>query len=440
MKEKVLTVLEELISALVFILVLIWPMNHLIAVRNIDIGVIFLLSLIFFWLGEKYKFKYFKEDKLLGIGIVAFLFLIISTSFFSSFKECAFLEIRGQFWAPLLLGVGSYLLVKAGFNYKRLFVYIFVAFFAIVAYHALYSLNVFAQHHTLPYRSFGITKGLDELNFLMPYLFSFFAVEFVFRIIKGKFLFKVSSFALFLLFMVVVFSLVVQFKRNGVFSLTFLVVSVMFFSFVLKFKFKNLSKKLILFALIGFVGSMWLVYFDYKHDKRWREFDRTFKITVINDNMDWYRLKYPPGVDGSAYRRLFYYKEGYKFLKENPFGYGFARNVFGKVASDKYHIKFSDHAHSTFINVLLSVGVEGFLVYSFIFFTLMYIGVKSFMKYRSYFGLLLFYVATSFYFRSFVDDILKNHYLQQFVLLVALSFFAIKREIDESNVSSLKEE
>jgi O-antigen ligase len=151
--------------------------------------------------------------------------------------------------------------------------------------------------------------------------------------------------------------------------------------------------------------------------------------------MDWYRHKVPKGAEESAYVRLFAYKETYKFVKSNPFGYGFSRDIFSKIANKKYNLKnFKMYADSSLINILLSSGILGFIIYSAIMILLMYIGIKNFLVYKSYFGLLLFYLASSFYFRSFLDDLFKNHYLQQFVFLAALTFFAMKREIGENNI------
>ena len=432
--------LEEIIYILVAILIIVWPMDHMIAVRNIDIGLIFILSIINLFIKKQHIKIYFdKFDKVLIYLLIFFATIILLTSYFSSFFPRTFQEIKGQFWAPLLLGISGFLLIKSNIEVKKLFNYIFFAFFVLVAYHFLFSINYYLLNHTLPLRSFGVTKGLDELNFLMPYIFAFFAVEFIFRLLKFPSIIKLNSLNLLILFLIAVFSLFVQFKRNGVFSLMFLVVSMIFFVFFMLRKKISVKKLVFPFILVSFV-SIIVITLDLKYDKRWDSLYGTYNLVFVKNDMTWYQKKVPHGYFSSNYRRLFYLRESIKFIKENPFGYGFSREIFSEIASKKYNLKnFHDHAHSSLLNILLGEGVLGFILYSLIMFLLMYIGIKNFLKYESYFGLFLFYIVSSFYFRSYLDDIFKNHYLQQFVFISVLAFFAMKREIYENKVSSIKE-
>jgi O-antigen ligase len=436
----ILEFLKQSFYLFVFLLVIVWPMAHLIAVRNILIGLIFVNSFSLFILSKKkINITFEKYEKLIFILIFLFLGLSLFLSFISPFKEYCLKEYFHQFSMPLVLGISAFWIIKSDIKYKKIFEIIFWGMFLFVIYHVLYSFHFYLAHHRLPLRQYGITKGLDELNFMMPYVFAVFAVEFISRgLNKKNFFLKVSNPVLVFMLLISVFSIIVQDKRNGYISLIFLILSVSVFIYFYntkKYNLKFFSKKFVLILTISIIISAALAYTDYKLDPRWKDFKRTYNIVFVQDNLDWYHHRIPKGTDDSTYRRMFYFKESFKFIKENPLGYGFGRNIFSKIASKKYHIHYVDHAHSGFLNILLGEGVIGFLIFSAFMFLLMYTGVKNFLLNESFFGLLLFYFSTSYYFRNFLDALFKNHYLEMFAFFVFLSFFAMKREVYEKNSS-----
>lgn len=435
---------NESLFLYVFLLAVIWPLGHVIAVRNILIGLIFINSIFLFYLNKKNGNikNFYKDNESLKLGILLCLFFIwvLIISIFSPFKNYSLHEYIHQFFPLILLGISGYFIVNSLQNYKKIFEAIFWGMFILVIYHVLYSLHYYIYYKQLPLRSYGIVVGLDEINFMMPYIFSFFAVEFIARIFKQKhFLLNVSNSTLVFFILLSIFSIIVQNKRNGYISLIFLIVSLSFFYYLYNIKNNKLNlfnKKLLMTVIISILFSVTLGFIDYKLDPRWKDFKKTFNIVFIQDNLDWYQHKIPKGTDDSTYRRMFYYKESLKFFNENIWGYGFGRNIFSKIASKKYNINYHDHAHSGILNIILGEGFLGFILFSLIMFILMYIGIKNFLLYESFFGLLLFYLSTSFYFRNFLDALFKNHYLQQFVFLAVLSFFAMKREMYEKDHSS----
>jgi len=294
--------LEEIIYVLVAFLIIVWPMDHMIAVRNIDIGLIFVLSIInYFYSKHRFSFSFEKKEKYLILLIGIFFMLMFIISFFSPFYPKTFLEIKAQFWGPFLLSISGYFIIKSNIDYKKLFVIIFISYFIFVAYHFLYSLNYYIKYHKIPMRSFVLTKGLDELNLLMTYIFAFFAVEFIFRIIRKKTILNISNLHLFILFGIAVFSLILQFKRNGVFSMLFLGISIVFFV-LLMLKNNKLSKTYLLpiIVIAGLITS--LAFYDFKNDKRWNRLYRTYNLVFVKNDMTWYQKKIPHGYFSSNYR------------------------------------------------------------------------------------------------------------------------------------------
>jgi O-antigen ligase len=285
-------------------------------------------------------------------------------------------------------------------------------------------------HSHFPFRTFGITKGLDELNFMMPYILTFFSVEIIFRFLNKSSLIKISNSFLSILLLIVLFSLYVQAKRNGIISIIFMIISSIFF---IKLVSNQITKKVIVFVLIGvFIGGS-LLFFNIKEDKRWNKVSKSFNIVFIQNNMSFLKHKVPNGLDTSNYERMIYFREGIKILINEPLGHGYGRGIFGKILSKKYDVNIHTHAHSGMIDWGVGIGIPGLLLWSLIIFLLVYIGFKDFIVNESYFGLFLVYLSTSFYFRNFLDSMNKDHMFQQFIFLASLSLFAIYKEKYEKN-------
>lgn len=422
------------IYALIGLLVFVWPMDHIIAIRNITLVFLFLLSWFYYYENKK-KINILNSDikllKTIYIFIVLFIFWSIVVSYYSSYRDYALKEIS-QFKELILLGITSYFLINSKINYKNIFIIIFTTMLIFPIYHSIYSFHYLLYHKSLPYRSFGITVNLDGLNFLMPFILAFFAIEFIFRFTERKTILSfLSNKIVFFLFTVLLFSLIVQSKRNGIISLIFMLFSIIFFIKIIN-RTKN-TKNYIVLTIITIFSIIALGYIDIKVDKRWKNFNKSLNIVFVKNNMDDLYLKIPPGVDASAYQRMFFIREGLKLITDKPMGYGFGRGAYGKALSNKYHIHRKTHAHSGIIDWGVGIGLPGLFLFSGICFILIYLGIKNFIEYKTYFALLLTYVSTSFYFRNFLDSLIRDHMLQQFVFLSGLCLFAMYREINEKN-------
>ena len=439
MNTKKLKMIKNSLLFFIGLLVLVWPMPHTIAIRNIDIGLLFIFTLFNYW---KYKnhssfLEYQKINKILFLLLIIFLLWAIFVSLISPFRNYCLKELYGQFIPPIILIFISFFIINSDFEKikNQIFITIFITLMIFPMYHALYSIHFFLTHHHFPFRSYGITVGLDEINFLMPYLLTFFAVEIIFRILKRKTILPFSNSLLGLLFLISIFSLYVQAKRNGIISILFLIISVIFF---VKLIHKQITKKFILLSLAGLIIGSALLYFDIKEDKRWDTLKATFKLVFIQDNMAGLYGKLPKlpngqRADTSNYKRLFMIREGIRLILDNPIGYGYGREIFGKALSKKYHVNIHTHSHSGVIDWGIGLGIIGLIIWSAICFLILYVSFKNFVKYQNYFALLTFFLTTSFYFRMFLDSINKDHMLQQFVFFTSLALFAMQKEINEKN-------
>jgi len=422
-------ILSNLLYFLIGILVLVWPMPHTIAIRNIDIVLIFVVSLLNFL---KYKQKYFifsKREKIILESLGLFMIWSIIISIFSEFRNYCFNELKA-FINLILLGSSAYFIINSNIDYKKVFLIIFSVMMIFPMYHTLYSLHFYLLNHHLPFRSYGLTVGLDEINFMMPYILTFFSVEIIFRFLNKKSLIPISNSLFSLLLMIVLFSLLVQAKRNGIVSITFMIISIIFF---IKLVSHQLSKRIIIFSIIGVIIGGSLMFFNIKEDKRWNKLFLAYNVVFIKNDMSFTKGEIPYGWEGSNYIRFIYFREGFRLIKDNPLGYGYGRNIFGYLLSKKYNIHTATHAHSGIIDLGVEVGIIGLLLWSIFIFSLIYLGFKQFIGYQSYFGLFIVYLSTSFYFRMFLDSVNKDHMLQQFVFFIFLGFFAIYKEQNEKN-------
>jgi O-antigen ligase len=402
-------------------------MPHMIVLRNIDIVLIFIASIINFINNKKIFFNFQKYEKIIFVSLGLFVSWAFIISLFSEFRNYCFHELKA-FINLGLLGSSAFFIINSNIEYKKVFLIIFGILMVFPIYHTLYSFHYYLLYHKLPFRSYGLTVGLDELNFMMPYILTFFSVEIVFRVLNKKSFFPVSNTVIGLLLIVILFSLYVQAKRNGIVSVVFMILSIMFFINIISDK---ISKKIIIFSFIGFVIGGSLLFFNIKEDKRWEKLSLAYNVVFIKHDMSFLKKKLPYGLDDSNYKRLIYFREGIKLILKNPVGYGYGRTIFGRELSKEYHIHSRTHAHSGMIDWGIELGVIGLIFWSVFIFVLIYIGFINFIKHESYFGLFIVYLSVSFYFRMFLDSINKDHMLQQFIFFVFLGFFAIYREKNE---------
>jgi len=421
----ILKILPQIIYFLIGLLILVWPIPHVIAIRNIDIVLIFIISFINYIKNKNIVFSLQKYEKIILSSVIFFIIWSIIVSIFSDFRNYCFHELK-SFINLILLGSSAYFIINSkNIDDKKIFLIIFNVLMIFPIYHSLYSLHYFLLNHYLPFKSFGITVGLDELNFMMPYILTFFSVEIIFRFLNKKSLIPVSNSLFSLLLMIVLFSLFIQAKRNGIISIIFMIISIIFF---IKLSVHQLSKKFVVFLISVVIICGNLIFLNIKEDKRWVNLFLAYNVVFIKNDMNFFKGKIPYGWEGSNYIRLIYFREGFKLIKENPFGYGYGRNIFGYVLSKKYNIHTATHAHSGIIDWGVEIGIVGLLIWSVFIFSFIYIGFKKFIEYQSYFGLFIIYLSTSFYFRMLLDSVNKDHMLQQFVFLLFLSFFSMYKE------------
>lgn len=430
-------------TSLIFIslLLFVWPLPNVAGVRNILLGLILLVCIFLFYKSNNEKINNMSQIKPIIITYALFLLWVVAgTLLFAIDSKESLSEIRGQLGFTTISIFIAYIIGSKGSVYltpKVLVTTVFSILFLFVFYHDLTALKYYILKEQIPYRTYGLTVGLDELNYLIPFILSIFLVEFLFRLLKYKRMLPFDNFILSLMFLFTIASLIIQAKRNGIISISILLLSVAILYFLIHKKdFYRYYKRIIVVFIVFLTLIVTILYVNFQSDKRWSSLLETAQIVLTTDKLTGIfgnteerpLLSNGRTVGSSNYYRLAYIKEGLILIKENPLGIGYDRRAFANGIKEKYSINGGTHAHCGFIDLGVGTGVIGLIIWTALIVSIVLTGFREFMNKQSYFGLLAAVLATSFYFRMFVDSINRDHMLQQFVFLISLYLVLMLQE------------
>jgi hypothetical protein len=175
-------------------------------------------------------------------------------------------------------------------------------------------------------------------------------------------------------------------------------------------------------------------------DPRWERFIETAEIAWQTEKSTaWYRPRREPlpllqdgrAVDESAYLRVAYLKEGTKLLLANPWGTEISRHAFRNLLVAKYGKSNVAHSHMGLIDFGLSAGFPGIVIWVMFMASLGYVGWREYSNRGSAIGMVLLIVVLSFFLRTFIDSTLRDHILQQFMLVFGV-LLAVTMPVQES--------
>lgn len=324
---------------------------------------------------------------------------------------------------------------KGSFTFEKLLILLFIAYMTHIIYVDLFAFRHYVEFGEVPLRIAGLTKGHDEVSFLVATFSAFMASELFFRFVLKKRVLPISDSIFLFIFTLFVAALLVQAKRNGMISAGFLVFSLLFL-WLYERRGTISQKGLWLYVFFAILMVSAIGFASYKLDPRWKSFAQTVEIALDTKThkawLNWEKYKPPllpngEPVDHSNYMRLAWIKEGALLMADNCLGYGYGRNVCGHAFKEKYG-EGGGHSHSGFIDFGVGVGVLGLAIwYLFVGFAA-YSGVRAYMKNKSYAGMVLFFLAVGFGFRMLIDSVNRDHMLEQFAFLTALLFTLAKKD------------
>ena len=110
-------------------------------------------------------------------------------------------------------------------------------------------------------------------------------------------------------------------------------------------------------------------------------------------------------------------------MQEHPLGIGYSRTAFGDQIDRKYGLGGvfrGSHSHSGLIDFGIANGFPGLVLWLVFLASLAWTGWRAFEGEQMALGLMLIFLVSGFFGRSIVDSNLRDHMLQQFLMIVAI--------------------
>lgn len=348
-------------------------------------------------------------------------------------------EWKGQ-WLPtglsFVIGAGiAYLLMSAqlGKPYSAvcLVVAIPITWFVIV-YSAIVVQDSIASHTFLT-RHLGMTDHPSNVGYLFALLEPILIADLLSRAIKREPLLALPVWLPLMVLALGVFALVAASSRNG---LLMMLLAFVFGAAILLYELRKTypPKRIMAVFLLALTLLAGYVFISLKTDTRWQNFIQTVPIAWdIDRHTAWIeaqdanvtQLIDGKSVDTSTYYRIAWAHEGWRMLFAHPWGMEISRHTFNKLEQEKFGKVGMAHAHNSWIDFGLNVGVAGLILWGAFLFLLAKKGWDAWTSKGEILGLALTMVVLMFAVRGFVDSIFRDHIVGQFMLVAGLLFGAL---------------
>lgn len=425
--------LEIVGLAFLGLLFFVWPVPHTVSVRDL----LLVSNLVVFgqlaWVRGGWRAALHGLSipviTLAGLAVwMYFVALLISPETTWSLHEIVSQWVRG--FTALL--IGAFVALAAREN-PRFMPGVFVVLLAVLAVHILFvdyqGVRELWRSGSLD-RSAGLTEGPDKSNYLTNILFGFLLVDLFFRAVYRKHVLPLSRVALTAALALAAVSVIAEGTRNGMVTL---VLMLLLLAGLYWRERRDRLSKLALSAGIAVMiaialGGVALVVtarqssnlndlidtipiaWDTEHYKAWQD----------NAQNNWPKLPNGTTVDVSFYQRIAWLKEGLLLVRDHPFGIGFGRDAFGHGLKAKYG-KGTGHSHSGLLDMAIGLGIPGALLWLGFFASLASVAWRHCRAGANYAALLLLLLLTDYGIRMILDSVIRDHMLQQFMFLVALT-------------------
>lgn len=434
----------------IFILLIIWQMPGTIALRHA-----FLAILLFTSLALSVTHRIIVKEAICSIpscillALTAWMMLVIA--WWGVEPALSWREFTAQWCIPLLCAycgvVISGVSVQAQ-RINRLLLVVFWAMFLQVLLHDIFNLVFYIRHHDFALRAAPVLRiaewlqqerqgrvdvfepGLmDKFSYINNGFAALLVAEVVQRLLKQTRLITINNLLLCVAIVAMVFCSYTLQTRNG--NVGLLLLLLMSGALVVARLITPQNRRKVIAAATAFVlalGAIGLWFF--KSDPRWQTLAATVPIALdTQTHKAWLRQGPPPllpdgqPVNDSNYERLAWAKEGLLLIRDQPLGTGYNRNAFGDGIDRKYALGGSyrgGHSHSGLIDLTIANGIPGLVLWLAFLLSVVCIGWAAFTGSGVGAGLMVIFLISGFFGRSIVDSNIRDHILQQFMLLVAL--------------------
>lgn len=441
---------------LIFLLQVVWHMPGTIALRNVLLGLLVLMTAGLCLGVKRDNWSEIPVPKL-SLSLLGLLTIwIVAVNFFwGDYPKLHWAEFRSQWILPVACFVLGWLyttisnLYRQGANKVLLWI-VFWAYFIPVLVHDVMSLLYFQEVGELPFRNAPffdlpdivanwsnlptLAAGFSGQNpgffsYVNSILSAFLVAELVQRFLNKTPYILIPSWVIAFGLLMVFFCSYVLRMRNGNVGLLMLVV---FAGVALAYRLATHIKPIKIFAALSlfFVVITSVGYAFFKSDERWLNLVDTLPYAWDTKSHDAWLIgpPYPVMPNGkmvetSAYERTAWLKEGLLLLEERPLGSGYDRNAWGGRLVDKYQVEGKSrggHSHNGILDFAIATGVPGAILWLCFMASLAWLGFKAFRDGLIMPGLLMVFIVTGYFGRTLVDSVIRDHFVQVFMFLAGV--------------------
>lgn len=442
------------IAALVLLglLFFVWPMPRTISLRDLLLVLVLLVSGYRAWRRgwPRGNLRALFAPAIMIAALTAWMYFV--AFFISPESAWSIDEINSQWIRALVALVAGVVVAMAvgpdsGLRQKVLLV-IFAALLLHVLAVDILAVKQWSQDlmaHRDLHRIGGLTSGADKSNYLTNLLLCFLLAESLYRLLSKKRGLPLGNVLLGSATGIALFSMFAERMRNGVavFVLMLLIAGLLWLlaqkSRLRKTGLVAGAAALAVIALGGLGLAVAIrsdsdlknlietvpVAWDTEHHQGWLD-EKKYGLPVL-----------PSGaaVDYSAYMRIAWFKQGLLIIGEHPLGIGFGRNAYGHGLKAKYG-EGRGHSHSGLVDLAIGTGVPGTLLWLGFFVSLMRLAWKRSRATHSHAAILLMLLLLDFGARMFLDSMIRDHMLQQFLFLAGLVAVMMASEGPEKRKAS----
>jgi hypothetical protein len=130
-------------------------------------------------------------------------------------------------------------------------------------------------------------------------------------------------------------------------------------------------------------------------------------------------------VDASAYYRIAFAKVGVELIREHPWGTEIGRGSYTAQVHEKYGTAGMSHGHNGLIDLGVSTGIPGMLLWLAFLVSLAALGWKAWHRDRASVGLALVLAVIGFGLRMLMDATLRDHIIEEFAMVAGVLMGAI---------------
>jgi O-antigen ligase len=412
------------------ILLFIFSLDHVIALRKFLLVLGFLIAFKSFW-----KAMLEKPQPLVTvvtIFLILQVWMVVISLLIAKQPADSLAEWVGQ-WLPALMtfaiGIGlAHSLMQSKLKEARVAIVMLIVI-PVTLYQCVNAIDVIRDmilEGKFLTQQPGISDHKANIGYLIALLEPILIADMLSRLIKGNRLIPVPGWVTGAILVLALFSLITASSRNGIIIMlmAFVLGSRLMISEIRKV---YSQKKIIGFILATLILTFLFAFASYKSDPRWQNFSETVPIAWdIDRDLLWLNGDdassaplTPSGrkVDISAYSRIAWAHEGWRMLMDHPWGLEIARDTFHKLELAKYGHAGMAHSHNSWIDFGLEVGLIGLVFWGSILILLARFGLQVWKKQNNPLGVALAILVIMFAVRGLLDSIFRDHEIEQFMLV-----------------------